>query len=99
MKKIRPKMERERKLKREMKLTEKTTSRKSRGEVFAGTDTDLKQGDGAPAGNGESDSTDDDESDEKSDFYLHEIALALAEGDLDEKRLGMLKDGFLRLFA
>jgi hypothetical protein len=70
------------------------------GEVFAGTDTDLKQGDGAPARNAESDSTDDDdESDEKSDFYLHEIALALAEDDLDEKRLGMLKDGFLRLFA
>jgi hypothetical protein len=70
------------------------------GEVFAGTDTDLKQGDGAPARNAESDSTDDDdESDEKSDFHLHEIALALAEDDLDEKRLGMLKDGFLRLFA
>jgi hypothetical protein len=60
----------------------------------------LKQGDGAPAGNAESVSTDsDDESDEKSGFYLDEIALALAKGDLDEKRLGMLKDGFLRLFA
>jgi hypothetical protein len=69
-------------------------------EVFAGTDTDLKQGDGAPAGNAESVSTDsDDESDEKSGFYLDEIALALAKGDLDEKRLRMLKDGFLRLFA
>jgi len=69
-------------------------------EVFAGTDTDLEQGDGARTGNTESDSTDDDdESDEESDFYVHDIALALAEGNLDEKRLGILKDGFLRLFA
>ena len=73
---------------------------KIEGVAFADTDTDSKQGNGALTANAESVSTDEDgESDEASGFYLYEIALALAKGCLDEKRLGMLKDGFLRLFA
>jgi hypothetical protein len=33
-----------------------------------------------------------------SGFYSYEVAIDLASGKLDQKRLGMLKDGFLRLF-
>jgi Phosphotransferase enzyme family len=73
---------------------------KIEGGAFVDTDTDSKQGDGALTPNTESVSTDEDgESDEASDLYVYETALALAEGCLDEKRLEMLKDGFLRLFA
>lgn len=70
------------------------------GGAFVDTDTDSKQGDGALTANAESVSTDEDgKSDEASDLYVYETALALAKDCLDEKRLGMLKDGFLRLFA
>lgn len=41
----------------------------------------------------------EDEEDASDGFFLYEVATALAENNLDAKRLGMLKEGFLQLFV
>jgi hypothetical protein len=64
------------------------------GEGFEGKGVDSKHGNSVSTSGRESGLTD-----RTTDFYLYDIALALAEDDLDEARLGMLKDGILRLFA
>ena len=64
------------------------------GEGFEGKGADSKHGNSASTSRCESGLTD-----RTTDFYLYDIALALAEGDLDEAGLEMLNDGILRLFA
>jgi hypothetical protein len=60
------------------------------GEGFEGKGADSKHGNSASTLRRESGLTG-----KTTGFYLYDIALALAEGDLDEARLGMLKDGYL----
>jgi hypothetical protein len=60
------------------------------GEGFEGKGVDSKHGNSASTLGRESGLTG-----KTTGFYLYDIALALAEGDLDEARLGVLKDGYL----